>query len=244
MFDRVNHQGTRAVLDAALRHKVQRVILTSTMDVFATPPTGGTLVEGQVDTSPRASAYQTSKVAAELAGTEALAQGLDLVFLNPAAIYGPISPPTTLNATIDKLLRGQLPGLPPGGMSVVFSEGLAAAQLGAAERGKRGEHYLVADDHITPRRLAEVVEQVAGLSKLPRTLPAWLLRAVAATVTPVAQALGKETPVDPGQLAWLLADTHVDASKARRELGFLTTPIEAGVRQTVAFLRKGAAATG
>ncbi len=64
IFDRVNHQGTVNVLRAALAARVKRVVYTSTMDVFAAP-SGGTLVETQLDTAPKATAYERSKQDAE-----------------------------------------------------------------------------------------------------------------------------------------------------------------------------------
>lgn len=64
IFDRVNREGTKNVLHAALRASVPRVVYTSTMDVFAAPR-GGTLRETHVDTAPKPTAYERSKQAAE-----------------------------------------------------------------------------------------------------------------------------------------------------------------------------------
>ncbi len=235
LFERVNHHGTVHVLDAARKAGVRRVIYTSTMDVFAAAP-GAVLSEGPVDPRPRPTAYERSKQHAELAARAAAAQGLDVVFLNPAAIYGPSSAPTMLTATLQQLLRGEVPLLPPGGMSVVYVEGLADAHLAAAERGVAGQGYLVADAHLSPRGLAEVVAaQVPGV-RVPPEGPAWLMRLIAALTTPVLLRLGKAPLLDPGQLVWLLNDTRVDASLAKTHLGFVPTPLEEGVRRTVAAL--------
>src|SRR5688500_5151315 len=48
IFDRVNRQGTKNVLEASHAAGVRRVVYTSTMDVFAAAR-GGTLSEARVD---------------------------------------------------------------------------------------------------------------------------------------------------------------------------------------------------
>jgi nucleoside-diphosphate-sugar epimerase len=235
VFERVNHQGSVNVFAAARAAGVRRVVYTSTMDVFAAPP-GAVLREGPVDPQPRPTAYERSKQAAELAARAAAAQGLEVVCVNPAAIYGPSSAPTMLTATIAQLVQGKVPLLPPGGMSVVYVEGLAQAHVAAAERGVAGQSYLVADAHLAPRELAQLVaSQVVGV-RVPATGPAWLMRVIAAVTTPVLLRLGKAPLLDPGQLVWLLNDTRVDASRAKAELGFVPTPVVEGVRRTLASL--------
>lgn len=237
LFDRVNRQGTVNVLEAAAKAGVRRVVHTSTMDVFVTPPPGGTLTEGPLDAAPKPTPYERSKVEAERAGRARAAAGQDVVFINPAAIYGPSHAPTMLTATLARLLRGEVPMLPPGGMSVTYVESLAAAHLAAAERAPSGAGYLVADAHLSPRELAALVAREVEGVKVPAAGPAWLMKLVAASTTPVLVALGRAALLDPGQLHWLLNDTRVDASKARRELGFVPTPLDEGVRRTVAALR-------
>lgn len=234
-FDRVNHQGTISVLDAAIAAKVRRVVYTSTMDVFSSPR-GGVVTEDSPQHDPRPTAYERSKQKAQHA-VSSYVDRLDVVWIYPSAIYGP-GMPTMLTGTIAKLLKGALPMLPPGGMSLVYVEGLAKAHLAAADRGQRGRGYLLADAHVTPKQLAEVVASVAPGTKVPATAPGWLLMAIARLTAPLFARLGKEPLADPGQLIWLLADTHVDASRAQRELGFAPTSVEEGVRRTVQALRK------
>src|SRR4051812_36718980 len=64
VFDRVNREGTVNVLEAALAAGVERVVYTSTMDVFAAER-GGTLVETNLDPDPKPTAYERSKQAAD-----------------------------------------------------------------------------------------------------------------------------------------------------------------------------------
>jgi dihydroflavonol-4-reductase len=235
IFDRVNHAGTVAVFDAAKAAKVDRVVYTSTMDVFAAPR-GGTLVETNLDDGPKPSAYETSKVAADRAFVKAVAGGLDAVSINPSAVYGPSPSNVGLNALFIKLAKKKAPMLPPGGMSVVYVDGVADAHLAAAERGKKGERYLVADAYLSLREIAEVVARLRDLGRVPPYGPAWLLHAMAAVLAPLARTFRFQPLATSGELHFVLWQARVDASKAKKELGFEPMPFEEGAKKTLEHL--------
>jgi len=237
VFGRVNRGGTRTVLGAALRARVERVVYTSTLDVFAAPP-GGTLVETNVDPHPKHTAYERSKQAAEREADAVAAEGLDVVHVSPAAVYGPSPSSIGLNAFFVRMLRGDVPASPPGGTPLVFVDGIARAHVAAAERGRAGERYLVSDGHVSMHDLARRIARAAGIARVPPRAPAWLLRPFAAVSAPIARALGKAPLVAPGELAFLCWDVRVDATKAIRELGFVPTSIDEGVENTVAHFRR------
>ena len=232
-FDRVNREGTRHVLEASLTAGVRRVVYTSTMDVFAAPR-GGTLSEAKIDPDPKPTAYERSKQAAEREAEAIARRGLEVVYINPSAVYGPSPHPTTTNAFIQRLLRRQVPALPPGGLSIAFREGVIQAHLAAAERGRAGERYLIADEHLSVRQLATLVLGAApGSPRVPGDAPAWLVQLLATLSAPLARTFGFQPPIVPGELLFLLWNARVDASKAQRELGFTPTPAREGLRRTV-----------
>jgi dihydroflavonol-4-reductase len=236
IFDRVNRQGTANVLAAAAAARVKRVIYTSTMDVFPAPR-GGVVVEGELDPVPRPTAYQRSKVDAEREVQRALDRGVEVVVINPVAVYGPAPVVTGLNAAMVKLVKGQMPLLPPGGMSLAYVDGVADAHLAAAERGKTGGHYLVADGYLSLRELAERVASLVPGVAVPRVAPEWFLRGAAGAMAALGRVFGFAPMVAPGELEFVLWQARADASKATRELGFRPTPLEEGLLRTVQHLR-------
>ncbi|MCC7534671.1 MAG: NAD-dependent epimerase/dehydratase family protein [Deltaproteobacteria bacterium] len=238
IFDRVNRGGTVSVLRAARESGVERVVYTSTMDVFAAPP-GGTLVETNVDHEVKPTAYERSKQAADREVEAAAREGLDVVSICPSAVYGPSPSRTGLNALFVRLLAGKVPMLPPGGMSVVYVDGVADAHLAAARSGERGARYLVSDCYVSNREFGETIARIAGLGRVPPSSPMWLLGAIAATSAPLARIFGFTPLVAPGEVAFLRWQVRVDARKAQSELGFVPTALEDGVRRTVESLRSG-----
>lgn len=236
IFDKVNKTGTVNVLAAAQQAQVKRVIYTSTMDVFAAPR-GGELVETHVDQGLKPSAYERSKQAAEREAQKFLDQGLDIVFLNPAAVYGPSPVHVSLNTFFIELINRRVPLLPPGGVSVLYVDGCAQAHVAAAERAPTGERYLLADKHFSMRDLARATLTAAGKQNPPKAAPGWLLKPFALITTPFARMLGVAPLIAPGQLSFLMWNAHVNSKKAQEALGFHPTPFSDGIAHTIASLR-------
>jgi dihydroflavonol-4-reductase len=236
-FERVNTRGTANVMKAALATGVKRVVYTSTMDVFAAPR-GGTLVETNIDKLPKGTAYERSKQAAERETEAYRARGLDVVYLNPGAVYGPSPVHVGVNSFFIQFLTGKMPLVPPGGMSLAYVHGVAEAHLVAADRAPSGERYLIADGHAPNRALVEIIAHEAGVSKVPPDAPVWLMKALADVSAPIARRFGVRPMITPGQLEFLLWDPRIDTTKAERELDFVPMPLEEGVRRTIQFLRE------
>jgi nucleoside-diphosphate-sugar epimerase len=225
--------GTSHVLAASLEAGVRRVVYTSTMDVFAAPR-GGTLVETNVDQELKPTAYERSKQAAEREAKAFEQRGLDIVYLNPGAVYGPTPSPTTaaLNGFLMRLVRGQVPLVPPGGMPLAFIDGVVQAHLAAADVGRTSERYLLADGRLSMHQVAELALAGTGRST-PKTAPAWLLQFLASVSAPLARVFGFKPLIAASELSLLLWNVDIDSSKAQRELGYRPTPPKEGIQKTV-----------
>jgi nucleoside-diphosphate-sugar epimerase len=238
IFDRVNHLGTVNVLRAALAARVKRVVYTSTMDVFAAP-SGGTLVESQLDTARKATAYERSKQDAERAAEQLRQEGLELVYVNPSAVYGPGPAQGGVNAFFIRLLNREMPALPPRGMSVAYVDRVADAHLAAAEHGVPGERYLVSDTYVSNADLVREIFRAAGEQRrVPPTMPAGLMKLVARVSAPLARTFGFKPLLAPGELAFLLWDVRVDTRKAQHDLHYTPMPLAEGVSRTISALRE------
>jgi nucleoside-diphosphate-sugar epimerase len=235
LFQRVNVDGSANLTRAAAAAGVRRFVHTSTIDVFDAP-TGGRFDETASATTPKHTNYERSKQQAEQAVLGA-AGGMDVVFTNPAAVYGlgPARTSTSMEKQLFRLaLRGLLPAVPPGGFGVVFTEGLARGHLLAAELGRPGERYILCDEHTTLMRLARTVVSVMGRGRVPMTtVPVGVAKAMAAASEAVARVTRRPPPMARGQLHFLLWNAVPDAGKAQRDLGWTPTPLEVGIRRTV-----------
>jgi nucleoside-diphosphate-sugar epimerase len=237
VFDRVNAGGTRAVAEAARDAGARRLVHTSTIDVFHAEP-GERFDESRLADYPKGTAYERSKQRAE---EEALRMrdGLEVTIVNPAGVYGP---GPSASASFDRdlfepLVRKRLPALPPGGCGVAYVEGVAAGHLLAAERGRDGERYILCDRHVSLRELAECVVRVAGRGRVPPTLPVPVARTAAAGGEALSRVIRRRPLLPRGQLHFFLWNAAPNSAKAQRELGFEPTPLEDGIRSTLAAMQ-------
>jgi nucleoside-diphosphate-sugar epimerase len=233
IFDRVNAIGSGALAGAARRAGVRRFVHTSTIDVFAAEP-GERFDETMLATEPKGTAYERSKQRAEEL-VLAERDGIEVVILNPSGVYGP-GPSSTVSfdrGMFEPLVRKRLPALPPGGSGLVFTEGVAAGHLLAAERGADGERYILADTYATLRELAETVVSVAGRGRVPPSMPVPLARIFAGVGEGVSRVIRRPPMLSRGQLHYFRWQARPDSSKAQSDLGWRPTPLEDGVRATL-----------
>jgi dihydroflavonol-4-reductase len=233
VFDRVNAQGSLALARAAREAGVRRLVHTSTHDVFHAERGAG-FDESRLADYPKGTAYERSKQRAEelVLGVR---DGLEVVIVNPSGVYGP-GPSATVSfdkGMFEPLVRKRLPALPPGGLGLVFTEGVAAGHLLAAERGRDGERYILCDTHASLKELAQTVVRVAGRGRVPPTLPPRAARALAAGSEALSRVTGRPPLISRGQLYFFTWDARPDSTRAQTELGWQPTPLEDGIRRTL-----------
>jgi dihydroflavonol-4-reductase len=237
VYERVNALGSRDLARAARRAGARRLIHTSTFDVFHAER-GGRLDETRLADYPKGTAYERSKQHAEELVLAERDGGLEVVIVNPCAVYGP---GPSASASIDQglfepLIRKQIPFLPPGGAAMVYVDGVVSGHLLAAERGRDGERYILSDEYADFRTLARTVVRLAGRGRVPRSVPLPVARAVAAAGGLRSRFTGRPPLLWSGHVYFFSWQAHPDSSKAERELGWEKTPLEEGIRRTLAEL--------
>lgn len=233
-FERVNAGGTRNVVQACRQKRVDRLVYTSTIDVFEAA-SGQSFDETVIATEPKGTAYERSKQEADRIVVAARAEGLDAVFLHPAAVYGPGPAQSRgVNDFVKDLRLGKVPALLPGGMPLVFAPDVGEAHVRAAERASSGDRFILSERFVTLRELTLAANRVLGTRRVPPLLPSFLARALSFT-TESLSALTHEPPLLPkGQLHFLEWGAIPDARRAKEQLGIEFTPLEVGLAALVA----------
>jgi dihydroflavonol-4-reductase len=233
VFTRVNVDGTRHLVAAALAQGVASFVYTSTIDVFAMEP-GVPFDESRLDPAPKATVYERSKQAADRLVTEALARGLPARFVHPSGVFGPAPRVTGVNAFLVGLVRGEIPMLLPGGMPVVFADDVAEVHVRAEEGAPVGARFIASDAYRTLREIAAAVVAVRGAGRVPPVLPMWVAHAVSAVGEAVSGFTRKPPLMPRGQLHFLGLHACPSARRAETELGWRPTPFEDALRTTLA----------
>jgi nucleoside-diphosphate-sugar epimerase len=235
-FERVNAIGALNVIAASRQAGVERVVHTSTYDVFDAER-GGTAREDRVAEHPKGTAYERSKQRAEELVLGEAQHGIEVVIVNPSAVYGP---GPWASAGVDRVLRdairGRLPAVPPGGMTLTYVDDVAAGHLAALDRGQPGERYILADGYGTNREICESAVETAGRGRVPRTLPVPVAKLLAAAGEGVSRVIRRPPLLARDQLEFLLWEARADSAKARDELGFAPIPWSEGIPRTVRWM--------
>jgi nucleoside-diphosphate-sugar epimerase len=87
---------------------------------------------------------------------------------------------------------------------------------------------------VTLRELAEALVRVAGRGRVPPVLPAAPARGMAAAGEALSRVIRRPPLLSNGQLHFFLWNAKPDSAKAQRELGWEPTPIDEGLRVTLA----------
>lgn len=235
IFDRVNVGGTENVVRACLDAGVRRLVYTSTIDVFEAAH-GARFDESVLATAPKGTAYERSKQEADRVVVRALENdGLDAVFIHPAAVYGPGPAQSRgVNDFVLDLSKGKVPAVLPGGMPVVFAADVGEAEVRAAERAEKGARFIVSERFVTLRELAEHACRALDLKRVPPVVPLFVAHAMSFVTEAFASLTGKPPLVPKGQLHFLQWCAVPDASRATRELDLALTPLDEGLRALVA----------
>jgi len=232
---RVNVEGTRNMVEAALARGARRFVHTSTISVYG-------LQTGRIDErAPQLGRespvnYQRTKYLAEEEVRAGIAKGLDAVILNPAAVMGPYD--TRNWARMIRLVcEGKLPGVPPGAFSFCHVSEVAKAHVAAAERGRRGENYLLGGADATVAELVRTIGEVAGKKVPQRMSPAWALRVLGRANEWLALLTGREPSLTPEGARMAARRLFCDSSKAERELGYRAVPLKTMVEDSFRWLK-------
>ena len=235
-FERVNAIGAGNVMAAAREAGVRRAVHTSTFDVFEAER-GGTVHEDRVATTAKGTVYERSKQHAEELVLGEARDGFEVVLVNPGAVYGP-GPwaAAGLDSVIRDVLRGRLPAVPPGGMTLAFIDDVADGHIAALDRGRPGERYILADGYASGREICEAAVQAAGRGRVPRALPVPVARFLGVAGEGVAKLIRRPPLIGRGQLTFMLWQARADSSKAQSELGFQPIPWREGIPRTVRWM--------
>lgn len=221
---RVNVEGTRNMVRAALEASARRFVLTSSIVAYGLH--GGTISE---DTPTRGTAarhnYVRSKALAEREVRQALKSGLQAVIINPSNLMGAYDT-SNWSRMFRLVLRGRLPVVPPGGGSFCHAREVARAHVAAAERGRIGANYLLGGAECSYLGLAQEMSRLLGVKRRCVALPPRLLSGYARIEEMVAPLFGREPDVTPDAVELLSQNLYCDTRRAVRELGYKPQPLE------------------
>ena len=158
-----NVDGTRALLDAARRSGVERVVYTSTVGCIGIPRDGVGDETIPAKLEEMQGQYKRSKFLAEQVALDSARQGFPVVIVNPTAPIGDHDfKPTPTGKIVVDFVRGAMPAYLDTGLNVVDARTVARGHLLACEVGKPGERYILGAENLTLEGIFERLSSITG----------------------------------------------------------------------------------
>jgi dihydroflavonol-4-reductase len=236
-----NVDGTRNIMQEALRAGVERVVYTSSVATLALRPND----EPADETRPLSEdqgigAYKRSKIAAErLVETMVANDGLPAVTVNPSTPIGPRDvKPTPTGRIIVEAACGRIPGFVDTGLNLVHVDDVAEGHLAALRRGAIGERYILGGTNVPFADMLADIARLVGRNPPRLRIP----RAVALPVAYAAEGMARLTGREPfATVDGIRMSEHrmfFTAAKAERELGFRARPYLRGLEDAIHWFRE------
>jgi farnesol dehydrogenase len=229
-FDDVNVGGLRNVIAAAARNRINRIVYTSSF--LALPPAGRTAPIAAND-------YQRTKTIADRVAGDAVRDGAPIVRVYPGVIYGPgaATEGNLLGRLIADHLKHRLPALigPENPWSFAYVDDVAAGHCEALERGTIGGRYSLGGENAPPQRAFAIVQEITG-RRPPLRMPFPMATALGAAEELRVSLFGGLPLVTRGAVEIFRHDWSLDSRDAQRDLRYTMTPLNDGIRRTLASL--------
>lgn len=237
-FD-LNVVATMKILDAARDLGVRRTVVTSTAGVFGAS-VHQTITEKSARDLDFFNAYESSKALGESKIKDYVIDGLDVVIVSPTRVYGPtlVEQCEAVTLMIEKFVLGSWRIIPSDGRKIgnyVYIDDVVNGNMLAMEKGKKGHTYILGGTNHDYNEFFNVLKKVSGIQRRMIYVPIWI-QMLFARFQLVKIALGGQPLITPKWISKSRYDWKVDPSKAIQELGFTITPLEEGLRKTVAWI--------
>jgi len=234
----VNARAVAAVIEAASRMGVRRVVHCSTVGVHGDiepPPAGedAPLRPGDI--------YQVTKLEGERLAREAADRtGVELVIVRPTGIYGPG------DRRLLKLFRGvarrRFVVLGSGRIyyHLTYVDDLVEGfRLCGEVPAAAGRTYILAGPEVTTlSELTGLIAAEAGVAPPRLHLPVWPFWLAGAACEFICAPLGVEPPLYRRRVDFFTKSRAFDISRARQELGYAPeVSLREGIRRTLAWYR-------
>ena len=234
---RVNVEGTKNLMQAAINAGVGRIVYTSSVATLGLNSDGTPADENTpVSFANMIGHYKRSKFLAEQAVQQMInQQQLPAIIVNPSTPIGPrdIRPTPTGRMVLDAAC-GRMPAYVDTGLNVVHVDDVAKGHLLALQRGEVGERYILGGHDMSLQQIFDVISDITGRPapkiKLPHNLVlpiaylseawAWLIRGPEPRATVDGVRMSKK-------LMYFCSD------KAKRALGYASRPASEALSDAV-----------
>jgi len=235
-----NVEGTRALMEAALRAGVERIVYTSSVATLKTRADGAPSDEKlPLDPAAAIGAYKYSKVVAERLVEAMVAEHkLPAVIVNPSTPIGPRDVrPTPTGRIIVEAASGRMPAYVDTGLNLVHVDDVAIGHLLALDKGRIGERYILGGQDVLLGDMLREIARQTGRSPPKLRLPRQAIFPIAYAAEAMAYFTNREPFVTTTGLRLAKDRMFFSSVKAERELGYSARPYSEAIAEAIVWFR-------
>ena len=237
-----NVTGTERLLQAAYAAGIRRAVHTSSIAVLK-GNRDQVIDETMSRSEAEADDYYLSKILSERKVQEFLLRHPDMfiTMVLPGWMFGPgdIGPTSSGQFLLD-FVGKKLPGILPASFSVVDARDVAEHQIAAITRGRSGERYLAAGNHMDMKNIFQALSSVSGVKAPERKVPLTMLRIIALIYETYYRITKKPVLISTSTVKLMEQEqgrTHFSHQKSSKELECKFRPVAETFTDTLAWYR-------
>lgn len=238
---RINVEGTRALMAAALEAKVERIVYTSSVAVLGINRDGTPSDETtSVSFADMVGVYKQSKYLAEEEVRRMIEHHkLPAIIVNPSTPIGPrdIKPTPTGRIIVDAV-RGRMPAYVDTGLNIAHVEDVAMGHWLAYEKGVVGQRYILGGENLGLGDILGIIARQVGRKAPTVKLPREALYPLAYAAEAFARVTGKEPLVTIDALRMAKKKMFFSPAKAKRELDYPSRPASEAIADAIAWFQE------
>ena len=237
---RTNLEGTRYLMEEALRAGVERIVYTSSVATLELQDDSPAVETRPLPESKVIGPYKKSKVLAERLVEQMVKQHrLPAVIVNPSAPVGPRDvKPTPTGRIIVECACGHMPGYVDTGLNLVHVDDVASGHLAALRHGEIGERYILGGENVPLGTMLADVANIVGRRPPTLRLPIAALYPVAFGAELWARLTGKAPFATLDGLRMARHHMFFSDAKARRDLGYTSRPYRRAIEDAITWFKQ------
>jgi dihydroflavonol-4-reductase len=229
----VNVEGTRNVMEAALKSGIDRVVHISSTAAMGIHPNEIVDESYTFNVEPERFVYGHSKYLAEEIAFEYVEKGLPVVLVNPTTVIGPRDVRKVSSGMVVEVGNHKVPPLiPPGGINIVPICDAAQGAIEAAIKGRIGERYILGGENISHLQLYKTIMNVVGCGKKLKVMPRWQVSIIAGLTDMLQPQTSGPVPLTGDRLRLESQFFYYETTKARSTFDMPQTPLRITIGRT------------
>jgi dihydroflavonol-4-reductase len=229
----VNVEGTRNIMEAALKSGIDRVVHVSSTAAMGIHPDELVDETFNFNVKPEQFVYGHSKYQAEEIAYAYIKKGLPVVIVNPTTVIGPRDVRKVSSGMVVEVVKHCVPPLiPPGGVNIVPICDAAQGTIEAATKGGVGERYILGGENMSHLQIYQVIANVVGCGMKLKVMPRWQVSFIAGLTDMLQPKTSGPVPLTGTRLRLESHFFYYETTKARSTFNMPQTPLRVTIGRT------------